>query len=93
MKYQNYIDLGFERGETNCSVTEKETGYSGYYLEKKLKKGMSIALSFTDLDNPCLYIPKRGSDTFHIIKITGECVIDLCTIHQKKSNNSTALSC
>jgi hypothetical protein len=77
MNYQNYIELGFKRHELNCAVEMKQIGYGGFYLEKKLT-GFSIGVNSGGLDKPKLYIPKMNSDTYHIIPITTECVIDMC---------------
>ena len=77
MKYQNYIDLGFKRFDTNDAVVFKETGYYGFYLEKKVNKRQMVYVYCEELDKPKLYIKKMNSDTYHIIPITPEAVIDL----------------
>jgi len=79
MEYQKYMDLGFERSEMNDSVEYKQTGYHGYALEKKINKRQSVCVSSGELDKPKLYIKKRNSDTYHIIPITPEVVVDLFT--------------
>jgi hypothetical protein len=79
MNYQDYINLGFKRHEMSCGVEMKETGYGGYSLEKKLSNGMSICVSYGELDKPKLYIPKHKKETFHIIPITTECMQDICS--------------
>lgn len=75
--YKDYIDLGFTRGELNDQVVYNETGYSGFFLEKKISDIMSISVYSTHLHEPSLYIKKRYGDTYHIIKITLEIVKDL----------------
>ena len=77
MKYQNYIDLGFKRFDTNDAVVFKETGYYGFFLEKKVNKRQMVYVYCEELDKPKLYIKKMNSDTYHIIPITPEAVIDL----------------
>ena len=77
MNYQRYIDLGFERTEMNCSVEFKQTGYSGFCLEKNVTDKLMICVSSGELDKPNLYIKKLGSDTYHIIPITFVIVKDL----------------
>ena len=77
MKYQRYIELGFERTDTNDSVEFKNTGYYGYCLEKKVIKKMEIFVSGGELDKPKLYIKKNNSDDYHIIPISCEVVNDL----------------
>lgn len=79
MEYQKYIDLGFTRFDMNCSVEFKRTGYRGYSLEKKISDRQMICVSSGDLDNPKLYIRRRGKDTYHIIPISPEAVVDLCS--------------
>lgn len=77
MKYQDYIDLGFKRTETQDAVEYRNTGYYGYYLEKILTSKMSIYTSAGSLDKPKLYIKKSFIDEWHIIQITTEMVRDL----------------
>jgi len=77
MKYQKYIELGFERTDMNDNVEFRETGYYGFSLEKKLKNGMLICVSSGELDKPKLYIPKRNAETYHILPINVEIVFDL----------------
>jgi hypothetical protein len=64
MKYKEYINLGFKRTDMSCSVEFEETGYHGFALTKKLQ-------------NPKLFIKKRNGETYHIIPISTEAVIDL----------------
>ena len=77
MEYQKYIDLGFKRIDMNCNVEFKKTGYHGFALEKKINEKQMVCVVNGELDKPKLYIKKRGSDTYHIISITAEAVIDL----------------
>lgn len=42
LQYQDLIDLGLKRTETNCTVYERQTGHTAFYLRKKLSKGISI---------------------------------------------------
>ena len=83
MEYQRYIDLGFERTDMNCGVEFKQTGYSGFALEKQVNKNQSVCVSSGELDKPKLYIKKRNSETYHIIPISTEAVIDLFSKPEK----------
>ena len=83
MNYQKYIDLGFERTDINDSVEFKQTGYYGFFLEKKINKKMSVSVYYGELDKPKLYIKKRNSETYNIIQITPDCVIDIFTKKDK----------
>ena len=91
MKYKEYIDLGFERGDTNDRVEFNETGYFGFYLSKKINKKLSIEVVSGELDKPKLYIKKRNSETYHIILIKDEIVMDL--IHKKEKQLEFASAC
>ena len=77
MEYQKYIDLGFERTDMSCQVEFKQTGYYGFSLEKKLNDKIMVCVTSGELDKPKLYIKKRNSETYHIIPISTEAVIDL----------------
>jgi hypothetical protein len=46
-------------------------------LSKKINKRQSIEVTSGELDKPKLYIKKNDSDTYHIIPITPDAVIDL----------------
>jgi hypothetical protein len=80
MYYKKYIDLGFKRIDMNDSVEFSQTGFYGFVLEKKLNKKIMLGVSSGELDRPLLYISKKGSDTYHIIPIKEDCLIDLCNI-------------
>jgi hypothetical protein len=75
--YQDYIDLGFSRTDMNDSIEFKETGYSGFTLEKDYNNKIAVCASSGELEKPDLYIRKAGTDTFNIIPITIEIVRDL----------------
>ena len=77
MEYQKYIDLGFDRTDMNCNVEFKKTGYHGFALEKKINEKQMVCVVSGELDKPKLYIKKRNTETYHIIPITAESVIDL----------------
>jgi len=77
MEYQKYIDLGFKRIDLSCNVEFKQTGYHGFALEKKVNENQMVCVVNGELDKPKLYIKKRHSDTYHIIPIPAEAVIDL----------------
>jgi hypothetical protein len=77
MEYQKYIELGFERIELNCNVEFKQTGYYGFTLEKKVNKKLMVCVSSGELDKPKLYLKKRNTETYHIMPISTEMVVDL----------------
>jgi hypothetical protein len=77
MEYQEYVRLGFKRHDLSCSVEFKQSGYYGFALSKKINKRQSIEVTSGELDKPKLYIKKKDSDTYHIIPITPDAVIDL----------------
>lgn len=78
MNYKEYVDLGFKRGDTNDEVEFRNTGYYGFYLQKKVNKKLHICVSSGELDKPKLYIRKwHDSTTYHILPITDEIVTDL----------------
>jgi len=83
MDYQKYIDLGFKRIDTNCIVEFNQTGYYGFALEKKVNKKQTVCVSSGELDKPKLYIKKRYSETYHIIPISTETVVDLFSKWEK----------
>ena len=77
MEYQEYVRLGFKRHDLDCLVEFKQTGYYGFSLSKKINKRQLIVVTSGELDKPKLYIKKKDSDTYHIIPITPDAVIDL----------------
>jgi hypothetical protein len=77
MEYHEYVRLGFKRHDLSCSVEFKQTGYYGFSLSKKINKRQSIEVTSGELDKPKLYIKKKDSDSYHIIPITPDAVIDL----------------
>jgi hypothetical protein len=80
MKYIKYIELGFERIDVDDAIEFKETGYSGFILKKTITDKIEIYVNGQRLDIPKLYIRRTQTDSYHIINITPECVIDLCSI-------------
>jgi hypothetical protein len=77
MEYHEYVRLGFRRHELSCSVEFRQTGYYGFALSKKINKRQSIEVTSGELDKPKLYIKKKDNDSYHIIPITPDAVIDL----------------
>jgi hypothetical protein len=67
----------------SCSVEFEETGYHGFALTKKLQNNHLIEVSSAELNNPKLFIRKRNGETYHIIPISPEAVIDL--LHDEKN--------
>jgi hypothetical protein len=77
MDYKKYIDLGFNRTDMECQVEFNQTGYGGFALEKKINKKILISVESGSLDKPKLYIKKRNLETYHIIHISTDAVLDL----------------
>lgn len=75
MRYIDYINIGFERCESNDTVQYNETGYKGYYLVKKLTKKVTIEVSDLDLDKPNLYIEQKEGE-FISLPLTPELVMN-----------------
>lgn len=84
MTYKKYIDLGFERFDLDDKVEHDKTGYGGFTLTKHISHNVMICAYYGELGNPKMYIKKAGSETYHIINITPEMVIDLL---DKKENS------
>jgi hypothetical protein len=83
MKYIEYTELVFKRTDLNSSIFFEKTGYDGFVLTKKLQNNHLIEVSSAELQNPKLFIKKRNSDTYHIIPISPEAVIDF--LHDGKN--------
>lgn len=62
MKYIDYINIGFERCESNDTVQYEETGYKGYYLVKKITPKVTVEVWDSNLDNPVLYIEQKEGE-------------------------------
>jgi hypothetical protein len=60
-------------------VEFSQTGYSGFSLEKQIKRNMFVQVSSSDLDSPSLFIKKgrEDDDSHHIIPLTFEQTKDL----------------
>lgn len=82
MEYNKYIELGFNRTDMDDDIEFSETGYYGFTLDKEINSKMSIGVLSNDLDKPKLYIRKKDFEAqFHIVNITCECLIDLCSLN------------
>lgn len=90
MEYQKYIDLGFERTDMRCNVEFKHTGYYGFSLEKKVNKRQMVCVTNSELDKPKLYIKKQNSESYHIIPISTDVVIDLFSQSENVDDMTTA---
>ncbi len=77
MEYQEYINLGFKRVETNDTVELKRTGYGGFILTKKLRSGVFIEANSESLDDPKLYVEKKNSIECFILQLTREDILEL----------------
>lgn len=84
MDYQEYIDLGFKRVEMNDSIEFRQTGYTGFALNKKITEKLSIEATSGDLDKPKMYIKKSNGYSYHVISITPSAVVDLCSVDQQE---------
>lgn len=81
MNYQEYIDLGFERIDTNDEVSFERNGYKGFILTKKLRKGVNIEVCSDNLDQPRLYIKKKDQDIENfILRLNKDMIIELLTM-------------
>ena len=87
MNYKKYIELGFKRYDLNCSVEFNQTGYRGFSLEIDVNDKLRICVTSGDLDKPKLYIKKRNKDTYHIIDISFEVVLDLLSKDNYEEEN------
>lgn len=87
LKYEDYINLGFERIEMNCNVEFNRTGYRGFALEKKIGNDTMICVSSGDLNSPKLYVKKAFSETYHIIPIPTEAVTSIVYIVSPKDDS------
>ena len=73
MTYKNYIKLGFDRSDLDCSVMLNNTGYGGFTLTKLLKNKSIIQVVSDDLENPQLLVPYRTEwDRYYYVNITTE---------------------
>jgi hypothetical protein len=59
MKYKEYIELGFTREDINDRVEMDFSGYTGYFLNYKVIKNVTIEVYYNELNNPKLYIEKE----------------------------------
>lgn len=89
MDYKKYIDLGFKRYDLNCGVEFNQTGYKGFSLEIDVNDKLRICATSGELDKPKLCIKKRDKDTYHIIHITSEAVLDLLSKNNYTEDNIT----
>lgn len=78
MRYIDYINLGFKRCDINDVVEVENTGYSGFYLSKRVSKHATVFVSYGSLDKPKLYIDRPGRDECHIVPLEVGTVMDLC---------------
>lgn len=84
MKYQDYINLGFSRIDTEDGVEFRKTGYGGFFLEYKLNEKVSISVNYGELDCPRLYIERQDSDANgFILNLSSEQVYELISKPKK----------
>ena len=89
MDYKKYIDLGFKRYDLDDQVEFNQTGYRGFSLEKIISEKISICATSGNLDKPKLHIKKSNRDTYHIISITDDIIIDLLNENNYTEDNFT----
>lgn len=89
MDYKKYIDLGFKRHDLDDQVEFNQTGYKGFSLEIDVNDKLRICVTSGNLDKPKLYIKKMDKDTYHIIDITSEAVLDLLSKNNYTEDNFT----
>lgn len=77
MIYKKYIELGFERHDLDDEVEFNQTGYGGFYLKYKLRKGVNIFANSEDLNRPRVYIKNKRETPDYIIELTFDNVVDL----------------
>ena len=79
MTYQEYIDLGFKRGDLDDTVMFKQVGYDGFYLTKKLNKYATIEACYPLDDNYAkLHINNGKSEGNLIVQLEDYQVKQLC---------------
>lgn len=79
MRYQEYIDMGFERYNLNCSVEKAATGYGGYQLTYSLTNTACIVVVYPELDKQRLHLD-TGEELYSrnvIVDITQDIMLDL----------------
>lgn len=76
MDYIKYRKLGFKRTNMNDNIEKNKTGYGGFVLSKQINDKMSVQVCSSELDKPKLYIKKNKSETYHIVCITTDIVMD-----------------
>ena len=79
MRYQEYIDLGFERYDLNCSAEKAATGYGGYQLTYALTKTAAIVVVYPKLNKHKLYLSADENLECRnvIVDITEDLMLDL----------------
>lgn len=79
MEYQKYIDLGFVREDESIEDEFRKTGYYGFFLQKEITKNQFISVNSSRLSKPNLCIKVANCNTHHVIPISTQIVIDLCS--------------
>lgn len=76
MNYNQYIELGFKRIDTEDSIEFERTGYYGYLLTIDVYERLCIEVCSGSLDKPKVYYKEKNGDCTCIGTTTPEIVID-----------------
>ena len=86
MKYQEFIDLGFKRTQSEDSVEFKQTGIEGYWLTFKLKRTIYIEVYWNHLNKIRLCINTNDDSESYHIDLTEEQMKELVKQHKSFRN-------
>ena len=86
MKYQEFIDLGFKRTQSEDSVEFKQTGIEGYWLTFKLKRTTYIEVYWNHLNKIRLCINTNDDSESYHIDLTEEQMKELVKQHKSFRN-------
>jgi hypothetical protein len=67
MKYQDYIDKGFERHQMSDDVEYSNIGFQPYFLIKTIAKNVMIEVYCTELDKAYLWIHINENESKKIL--------------------------
>jgi hypothetical protein len=67
MKYQDYIDKGFERRQMSDDVEFSNIGFQPYYLLKSIAQNVLIEVYCTELDKAYLWFSINDNESKKIL--------------------------